>query len=159
MDRPVITAAVVSEAERMLDADTEHATIASQLALTPYVVEILARNRHVPPCEGLDRSATRHVHNTQRGVDAMTIRRIQRMHDVGVLNHTEIARFAGVSPNTVTRVARGNRVPVSRSVPYLQPDERILQEPIRCSVCRGLISVVPCRACRTRRAIAAKKSV
>ena len=48
----------------MLDAGTEHATIASQLGLTPYVVGILARNRHVQPCGRSHPSATRRAPNS-----------------------------------------------------------------------------------------------
>lgn len=159
MQRTQITADVVSEAQRMLDAGAEHAAIASQLGLTPYVVGVLARNRHVHPCGESLPSATRRVANRQYGVDATTIRMIRRMLDVGILSRVEIGRLAGVSHSTVINVAHGERLPVSTWVPYLQPDERFLEEPIRCSVCGGLISVVPCRACRTRRAVATKKSV
>jgi hypothetical protein len=159
MERTQITAAVVSEAERMFDAGAKHATIAAQLGLTPYVVGILARNRHVHPCGESLPSATRRAPNSRYSVDATTIRMIQRMLDLRTLSYPAIARLTGVSKNTVGDVARGNRLPGSTRVPYLQPDERFLREPIRCSVCGGLISVVPCRACRTRRAIAAKKSV
>jgi DNA-binding transcriptional regulator YiaG len=159
MRRTEITAAVVSEAERMFDAGAEHATVASHLGLTPYVVGILAHNRHIQPSERTHPSATQRAPNSRYSVDATTIRMIQRMLDLGTLSYPEIARLTGVSKNTVGDVARGNRLPGSTRAPCLQPDERFLREPIRCSVCRGLISVVPCRACRTRRAIAAKKSV
>jgi len=159
MQRTEITAAVVSEAERMFDAGAKHGTIAGRLRLTRYVVGILARNRHVQPRGPASANVLRRIPNTQRGVDATTIRMIRRMLEVRTLPQVEIARLAGVSANTVSDVARGNRLPISTWAPYLQAGERFLQEPIRCSVCRGLISVVPCRACRTRRAIAAKKSV
>jgi len=159
MNRPTITAALVSQAEQMLDAGAEHEAIASRLGVTHYVVGVLARTGHIPPCKISHHTAARNIPNTQRGVDATTIRRIRRMLDVGMLNHKEIARFAGVAPNTVTRIAQGKCLPVPRSAPYLQPDERRLLEPVRCSVCHGLLLVAPCRACRTRRAVAAKKSV
>jgi hypothetical protein len=157
MDRTEVTAAMVRKAESMLDAGARHATIAGRLGLTSYVVGLLARNRHLPPGGPSSRSLARRIPNTQRGIDAPTIRMVRRMLDVGILPQVEIARLAGVSANTVGDVASGKRLPLSTWEPYLQAGERFLSEPIRCSVCRGLVTVVPCRACRTRREIVARK--
>jgi len=84
---------------------------------------------------------------------------VQRMLAAGILRQGEIARESGVSPSLVSAVAAGRRQPISTWRPCLQEGERFLPEPIRCSVCRANISVVPCRACRTRRNSAAKKNV
>lgn len=157
MDRTEVTAAVVKKAESMLDAGARHTVIAGRLGLTSYVVGLLARNRHLPPGGPSSRSLARRIRNTQRGIDATTIHMIRRMLDAGILPQVEIARLAGVSANTVGDVASGKRLPLSTWEPYLQAGERFLKEPIRCSVCRGLVTVVPCRVCRTRRETAARK--
>jgi hypothetical protein len=160
MDRTEVNAAVVRKAESMLDAGAEHTTIGGRLGLTSYVVGLLAHNRHLPPGGPPSRSLARRIPNTQRGIDATTIRMIRRMLDVGILPQVEIARLVGVSANTVCDVASGKRLPISTWEPYLQAGERFLKEPIRCSVCRGLVTVVPCRVCRTHREKAvARKSV
>ena len=80
-------------------------------------------------------------------VEATTICRIQRMLEVGWLNHQGIAREAGVSANLVADVASGKRPAITLSRPILAEGERFLPKPVRCSVCRVRISVVPCRAC------------
>ena len=159
MYRTEITAKLVAEVERMLSEGVDHATIARRLDVTPYVVQLLADNRDLPPCGKQSRRGPRRVPNMQRGIDAVTIRTVRRMLEVGILRQVEIAREAGISPNMVGDVAAGRRLPVSTWRPYLQAGERFLPEPIRCSICRGLISVVPCRACRARREAAAKKNV
>jgi hypothetical protein len=87
----------------------------------------------------------------QGGVEAVTVRRIQRMLDVGWLNHKEIAREAGVSANFVADVASGRRQAVTLGMPILTEGEQFLPRPIRCIGCAALISVVPCRGCRARR--------
>ena len=84
------------------------------------------------------------------GLDASTIRMIQRMLAVGILGHKAIAREAGVSPNMVTDVANGKRKAVTLSRPQLDEEEQFVREPIRCDQCGALISVVPCRACCAR---------
>lgn len=69
------------------------------------------------------------------------------MLDAGVLSHVEIAREAGVSKNTVSDVATGERRAVTLVRPLLSNGETFLSQPIRCSVCGAMISVIPCRAC------------
>jgi len=101
----------------------------------------------------------RRAPNSQKGIDAATIRSIQRMLGAGMLPHAEIAREAGVSTNMVSDVAAGRRQAVTMGRPPLADDERFLAEPIRCSVCRAKISIVPCRACRTRRETGEEKFV
>jgi len=151
MDRRLITAAVAEEADRLLAQGEDHATIAARLRITEYVVGLMAENRENDDQRPPARSTQRFPHR-KNFVDAVTVRRIQRMLDVGWLNHTQIAREAGVSLNFVTKVVQGERLPISTEGPVLDEGERFLPAPIRCSVCRGLISIVPCRACRTRRA-------
>ena len=99
------------------------------------------------------RRTERRVHNRQPGVDAVTIRMIQRMIDVGILNYGEIAQEAGVSRGVVEGLATGKREPVSTERPIVFKDlgERALPKPIRCSGCRATITVVPCLVCRARR--------
>jgi hypothetical protein len=62
---------------------------------------------------------------------------------VGMLSPKEIAREAGVSKNIVTAVAGGKRMAITAGAPALDVDQRFLPEPIRCSVCHALVSIVP----------------
>jgi len=151
MERREITAAVVEEARRLLAAGVDPPTIATQLGITEYVLGVIARGcPDNVPAPGSRRSGQR-VRNARRGIDAVTIRRVQRMLEVGWLGHGEIAREAGVSLGMVTAVARGQRVAITQGKPPLEEGERFLEKPIRCSVCKALLTVVPCRVCRTRR--------
>ena len=149
MVRTDITPALVEQAEQLLAAGVTVPVVAARLNITPYVVGVIANEpdrRPGPPPP--PRTATRRVPNMQPGLDASTIRMIQRMLAVRILSHVEIAREAGVSPNTVTDVASGKRQAVTLSRPQRDEEEQFLREPIRCEQCRALISVVPCRACR-----------
>jgi hypothetical protein len=159
MYRAEITAALVAQAEGMLAEGADHAAIARRLGITPYIVQLLADNRHLTACGKTPRRVKRRAANMRLGIDAVTIRMVQRMLAAGILRQGEIARESGVSPSLVSAVAAGRRQPISTWRPCLQEGERFLPEPIRCSVCRANISVVPCRACRTRRNAAAKKNV
>jgi len=152
MDRREITAAVVEEADRLLAEGVDHAVIAARLKITEYVVQVIAGDklrvgRRQPPQRHPSSAA-----NPQRGVDAATIRMIQRMLAVRILNHREIARETGVSEHLVGRVAAGQRLTLSTERPAVFKDleERFLPQPIRCSGCHAMISIVPCRACRAR---------
>jgi len=153
MDRKQITAAVIEEADRLLAEGIDHAVIATQLGLTEYVVDVIAgdtigRGRKQPPQKHI-----RRVTNAQRGIDATTIRMIQRMLAVSWLSSGEIAREARVSRSVVERVAAGKRPAVNTGRPIVFKDlgERFLHKPIRCPGCHGMISIVPCRACRARK--------
>lgn len=159
MQRTEVTAELVAEAERMVAQGATTAAVATALGITPYVAELIANNRGCQPCGQSHERGPRRIPNAQKGHDAVTIRMVRRMLDGGMLRHVEIAREVGVSTNMVTDVARGKRLPISMCNPYLQEGERFLPEPIRCSVCRALISVVPCRACYTRRQAFKKNSV
>lgn len=150
--RTEITTAMVAVAERLLAEGTSPATVAARLGMTRYVVRVIARDhdrRPIPPRPR--RRGRRRVINSQRGIDASTIRSIQRMLATGILSNIGIAREAGVSPNTVSDVASGKRQAVTMIRPDLEKGERFLREPIRCSGCHAMISVAPCRACRVRR--------
>ena len=76
---------------------------------------------------------------------------IQRMLAVGILNHSQIAREAGVSINFVTQIANGDRRAVSTLQPILNDGERFVPESVRCGGCGRRIYVLPCRACRAGR--------
>ena len=151
MDHKEITAAAVTEVEQMLGQGVDHATIAARLGITEYVVGVIANdsNRDKGPPHP-PRSVNHRVRNARSGIDATTIRMIQRMLEVGILGYAEIAREAGVSTNTVGDVARGKRQAVTLLRPVLAKGEQFLAQPIRCGVCLASISVVPCRACNTR---------
>lgn len=151
MPRKDITPEVVANTERLLAKGLRSRTIADRLGITQYVVNVIAkddgrRDRSAPPLRHQQR-----LPNSQSGIDAATIRTIQRMLAAAILPHEEIAREAGVSVNTVSDVATGKRIPVTLSWLPHSKDERLVREPIRCSVCHAMLSVVPCRACRARR--------
>jgi len=157
MQHTEITAELVAEAEGLLAQGIQHAAVARRLGVTPYVVGLLAENRHRTACGKTPSRSPRRIANASRGIDAVTVRKVRRMLAAGVLRQTGIAREAGISPNMVGDVAAGRRLPFSTWRPYLQEGERFLPETIRCSVCRANICVAPCRACRTRRAAAANQ--
>jgi hypothetical protein len=128
------------------------ATTAAQLGISEYVAAVIAndderRDGPAPP----ERKVSRRIANYNSGINATTIRRIQRMLEVGILPHVEIAREAGVSPNTVTDVAAGRRDAITMGRPKLAEGEQFLPRPIRCRHCRALISITPCRACSAQR--------
>ena len=151
MERREITAAVVAEIDRLLAEGRRHTTIAKRVGVTKYVVQVIVRDKERcgrPTPKRCNGSRYPHRPNT---TDAATVRMIQRMLEVGILRHYEIAREAGVSSNFVSLVAQGKRVPLDTSRPPLAADERFLPVPIRCSVCRRKISIVPCRACKAVR--------
>jgi hypothetical protein len=151
MDRTEITAAIVRKIERMLAKGTDHATIASRLVITKHVVMVIAndklRSDGNPPRQ---RFVSHRNTNAQNAIDAATIRMIQRMLEVRMLPHAEIARQAGVSASTVNDVAKGKRQAVTLIRPLLNQGERFLSRPIRCPDCRAMVSVMPCRACASK---------
>jgi len=151
LDRREITAEVVEEADRLTASGADAATIATRLGITEYVARLLFRNASLPRRLGRPRPSSRQVINARSGLDATTIRRIQRMLEVGWLSHREIAREADVSANAVGDVASGKRLAVTLTPPILSEGEEFLPRPIRCPVCRARVSVVPCRACGARR--------
>jgi hypothetical protein len=153
MDRREITAAVVEEADRLLAEGVEHATISARIGITQYVVRVMADDKLRIGRKQPRQKSTRRGKRMHQGVDAATIRRIQRMLEVGILSHYQIAREAGVSDHLVGRVAAGRRAAVSTERPAVFKDlgERFLPTPIRCQGCRAMISIVPCRACRAQR--------
>ena len=95
MERTEITAAVITEVDRLLGQGIDHATIAARLGVTEYVVGVIANdaNRPEDPPRPPKRVSHR-VRNAQSGVDATTIRMIERMLQVGMLRN----RHNGVSP-------------------------------------------------------------
>jgi len=152
MDRKVITAAIVEQADRLLTFGIDRATIAARVGITEYVIGVMVGDklRNGRKQQPQQQRSTRRRGPTRQGTDAVTIRRIQRMLAVGILNHAQIAHEVGVSSHLVARVARGRRAPVSTEHPPVFRDlgEHFVRKPIRCEVCGALISIVPCRACR-----------
>jgi hypothetical protein len=151
MDRKEITPALVEETERLLAEKVETAAIADRLGITQYVVEVIAHdvNRRVGPSHPQGQTGRR-IPNSKPGIDASTIRMIQRMLAAGILNHVAIAREAGVSTNVVSDVASGKRKAVTTKRLHPAEGEQFLPEPTRCRDCGALISITPCRACRAR---------
>jgi hypothetical protein len=152
MPRTRITGGLVSEIERLLDRNDDHATIAAGLDVGENVVSVIAGDKlRVGRPQVADLHEQRML-NGCRGIGAPTVRMVQRMLQVGILNQQQIAREAGVSPHIVEQVAAGLRGTVSTERPFVfaDLDERFMPVPVRCAECGVLISVVPCRACRAR---------
>jgi len=148
--RAPITAAVVEEIERFLSQQVAPEVIAKRLNVTAYVVEVIAgdesgRGQQPPP----GRHDLRGV-NSAQGIDAVTLRRIERMLAVGWLEHEEIGREAGVSANTVSNVALGRRPKGTTQRRRSPKGQLLLRDPIRCDGCGASVFSVPCRACYTR---------
>ena len=67
-----------------------------------------------------------------------------------------VARELRVSRNFVAKIAALLNEPTDhRTDPFLLPFERRVVKPVRCPECRGLIEVLPCRACRLSRQVRA----
>jgi hypothetical protein len=159
MDRRLITADVVQEADLLLTFGLDPATIADRLGITEYVVRLMAtdpgRRRRRQP-----RQFSRHrVPNPCYWLDPTTIRMIRRMLDVGILHHGQIAREAGVSRSVVEKIANGERLAlgVSKILVFDDLGERCLDQSIRCSGCGATISIVPCRTCRAQQSLAERR--
>jgi len=148
-DRRAITAAVVEQIDHLLAQGTDHAVIATGLGVTQYVVDVIAGDKIGKGRKPHQRKASVGA-KPHQGVDAATVRRVERMLEVGWLNHRQIAREAGVHPRTLAKIAAGCRVAASTERPIVFSDlgERFLPEPVRCGGCGGMIEIVPCRACR-----------
>lgn len=151
MQHAEITAAVVEEVERLLAEGIDAAVVSARAGVSPYVAGIIAHECNGKPRPRATPRSDRRIRNVHQGVDATTVRMIQRMLDVGILRQGEIAREAGVASSTVREVADGRRPAITRVRPVLDEAEQFLSEPIRCSVCGRLISVIPCRACAATR--------
>ena len=153
MKRTEITAQLVMTIDRLLANGVDHATIATRLGITEYVVAVIANDwlgRGRRP--RIDKPCHRKPH-PQQGVDVATVRGIQRMLDVGWLNYSGIAREAGVTRRLVEEIAVGKRPQVTTKRPFIFKDlgERFLAKSIRCLTCGASISIVPCRTCRALR--------
>ncbi len=147
---------MVDAVERLLAQRVPVPAIAARVGVTPYVVGVIREDRRRNPVDRQRvgpraRRTGRRVPNRQSSIDAATIRLIARMLAPGHLSHAEIAREVGVSTSTVDAVATGRRQAITLRRPVLDEGETFLPRPIRCSVCRALISVIPCRACRAER--------
>lgn len=73
-------------------------------------------------------------------------------------SHRRVAVATGISRGTIRKVARGERPdcpprePAADTPPdTLMPGERRLAIKRRCSVCGGLLEIVPCRRCKIMR--------
>lgn len=142
---------IVAGIERLLKRGCDHAEIAERLGVSPYVVEVIANDAERVGRRPPRRDKGYRYPSRPNTADMATVRMIQRMLDVGILRHKEIAREAHVSANFVTMVAQGERIPLDTSRPPLLPKERFLKVPIRCSLCGRRLSIVPCRACQAVR--------
>jgi hypothetical protein len=148
MNRVEVTADLVHRAEQMLTVGIGTSTIASRLGLTRYVVGVIVADHRRPgPPPPPPPPASRRVPCACRSVDPGTIRLVRRMLDIHYLNHSEIAREAGVSESTVSAVARGARHLGMGLRPRLDAGERYVPEGARCPQCGASIVVLPCRAC------------
>ena len=153
MARTTITAAIVTKLDRLLAEGHACALVAAELGITEYVVGVVANDKigkgRLPRPDRLRLQPFQ----SPRCADAASIRMIQRMLDVKILRHGQIAREAGVSVNIVEQVSAGKRLPISTERPFLFKDlgERFLERPIRCPGCNAMISIAPCRACRALR--------
>ena len=150
MVRAPITAALVEEIDRLLVKNVAPEVIAKRLNVTPYVVGVIAGDESGRGCQPPPGRSDCRVAKSAQGIDAMTIRRIERMLAVGWLEQEQVAREAGVSPNTVSEVALGRR-PVSTARYRQSPKgQLVLRDPIRCDYCGALVYIVPCQVCYTR---------
>ena len=143
-----ISSTVIVEIERRLAEGLTAADIAAELAITPYVVEVVANDIErscLPPRPS--RAVCWRTPHSCRLIDPGTIRSIRRMLAVNWLTSSEIAREVGVSHHAVANVACGERrVQCQR----LETGERYAPEGERCPTCGSLLAIVPCRACTIR---------
>ena len=153
MDHTEVTATVVEEIDRLLAQQAAHSVIAGWLKVSEYLVGVIAgdkigRGRRPPPS-----SSSQGTFNRLRGIDAATIRMIQRMLQVKMLSQRQIGRETDVSTRIVEMVAAGKRLPVSTERPFIFKDlgERFVEKRVRCTDCGAMLSIVPCRACRALR--------
>ena len=116
MQRQEITGRLVLAIERELRKGRPHDKIAAELGVSAYVVRVIAGDKER---EGR-RQPRDEPHNRRRRlckqhrIDWATIRRIERMLEVGWLDRTGIAREAGVSPCIVSMVSTGQLTSESR---------------------------------------------
>jgi len=150
MPYTTVTASVVEKIDQLLAEGFNPAAISTRLSVSAYVVGVIAGDKigrgRRPPSGG---SACRAA-NRADDVDAVTIRRIQRMLAVGWLNREQIAHEAGVVANTVSKVALGRRPLRTFRHMEVGGTQAVLHVPIRCAGCGALLTVAPCQACYTR---------
>jgi hypothetical protein len=148
-----ITADVIREVDCLLAQGMDHVAISEQLEVTAYVIGVVANDKLGRGRSPRPDRYSYHTRNCHRGFDAATIRMIERMLQVGMLNQRHIAREVGVSRRIVDEVAAGKRLPVSTERPFAFEDlgERLLVKPRRCWGCGAMLAIVPCRYCRARR--------
>ena len=153
MDHTEITATVVEEIDRLLAQQTAHPVISDRLKVSEYLVGVIAGDKLGWGRRPTPGSAGQRTFNCLRGIDAATIRMIQRMLQVNMLPQRQIAVETGVSTRIVEMVAAGKRLPISTERPFVFKDlgERFVEEPFRCTHCGAMLSIVPCRACRALR--------
>jgi hypothetical protein len=161
MERPKITPTLVQKIERLLAKGIEHAVVAGQLRVTEYVVAVIAQDEDRNVRKPRISKSHRPHPKPHQGVDAATVRMIQRMLEVGMLSQKEIAREVGTSMFLVKKIALQQRVAVSTDKPHVFADlgERFHESPPRCGVCGTKIEITPCRICRARKRKISQESV
>jgi transcriptional regulator with XRE-family HTH domain len=82
------------------------------------------------------------------------VEQIERLLAEGKLSHRKIARITGVSGGTIGTIASGKRRIRPRTVEFWEDELLVPDTPLqRCPGCGGMV-YMPCRVCRTRKAIA-----
>lgn len=151
LPRRMVSAATIEKIEQLLAAGLQHNTIAAQCEVSRYIVWVVANDQNRPRKAPRRRSRRKQEALCERyQLDAVDVRRIQRMLAVGMLNAEEIGREVGVGADTVLRIANGQRPPITLLSVPLCDGEEFLPVPIRCQGCGGLVSVTPCRLCAAR---------
>lgn len=152
MDRPEITRQRMARLKRLLRGGVDIDTAAGQAGVTPYVARLIWENRRLRrEAPMAQRSTDKQLRSPSNGVDAATVRRVQRMLQSGWLPVRQIAIEAGCSLDLVYAIRAGRREAVTTDRPLLNPGERFVRRPVRCKLCGGLTSVLPCRTCRAER--------
>jgi hypothetical protein len=87
------------------------------------------------------------------------VEQVQQLLGRGKLSHRKIARITGVSRGTIAAIASGKRCIRPRTIVYWE-DEPVVPDvpPQRCPDCGGMV-FMPCRVCRTRKAMAASAAL
>jgi len=153
--RPEITPELIAQAERLLAEGHPQDQIAKELGITAYVVGLIAEqlgksSSKKPSCSRKP-PRQRPCQPRPAGLDAATIRLIQRMLALNWYHNSEIGLAARVSHDIVGAVKAGRRKAVNQARPVLSEGERFIPETIRCPTCGYRVEILPCRICAATR--------